>query len=97
MNAINHEFRTVLAKDLPVVSALLAKGGLSAEDLTASRLEYFEMAVDAQGRVVGLAGFDRCGADALLRSLAVAADWRDRGLGQQLVERREAAARRAGL
>jgi amino-acid N-acetyltransferase len=89
MSTTLYEFRAAQACDLPSVSALLSECGLLADDLNPSTLEYFELAVDAQGLIVGLAGFDRAGSDALLRSLAVAANWRGRRLGEALVARRE--------
>ena len=97
MSRADHVFRTVCAADLPGVIALLKACSLPTDDLSSVSLAHFELAVDAQGRIVGLAGFDRSGSDALLRSLAVAPDWRGRGLGEQLVARREAAARIAGV
>ena len=97
MSAGGYQFRTGCAGDLPGVSALLKGCGLPADDLGSDSLSCFELAVDVQGRIVGGAGFDRAGSDALLRSLVVTADWRGRGLGEQLVARREAAAKVAGV
>ena len=97
MSAAGCQFRKCCTEDLPDVIALLGGCGLPVDDLSSVSLEYFELAVDAQGRIVGVAGFDRADRDALLRSLAVTADWRGRGLGEQLVARREAAARDAGV
>ena len=97
MSATGSEFRAPRADDLPGVIALLKACGLPTDDLDAVSLEHFELAIDARSHIVGLAGFDRAGSDALLRSLAVAPDWRGRGLGEQLVARREAAARVAGV
>lgn len=97
MRSTDYEFRTARRDDLPGVIALLKACGLPIDDLGAVSLEQFELAVDAQGRIAGLAGFDRAGSDALLRSLVVAPNWRGRGLGDALVVRRETAARRAGV
>ncbi len=97
MNSSAYEFRALRADDLPSAVALLKTCGLPTDDLGAVNLEHFELAVDAHGRIVGLAGFDRAGSDALLRSLAVAPGWRGRGLGGALVARREAAAKIAGV
>lgn len=97
MNAASFELRPAQAEDRPAVGALLESCSLPTDDLNAVDLEYFELAVDAQGLIVGVAGFDRAASVALLRSLAVAPDWRGRGLGEQLVARREAAARVAGV
>ena len=97
MSAGGYQFRKCCTADLPGVIALLADCGLPVDDLSPVSLEYFELAVDTQGRIVGVAGFDRAASDALLRSLAVTADWRGRGLGEQLVARREEAAKVAGV
>ena len=97
MTSSAYEFRALRADDLPGVIALLKACGLPTDDLSAVNLEHFELAEDARGRIVGLAGFDRADGDALLRSLAVAPDWRGRGVGEALVARREAAARLAGV
>ena len=97
MSSSAYEFRALRADDLPSVTALLKACGLPTDDLGSVSFEHFELAVDAQGRIAGLAGFDRADGDALLRSLAVAPDWRGRGLGEALVARREAAARLAGV
>lgn len=96
MNAASFELRPAQPDDLPAVSALLKACGLPTDDLNSVSLSHFELAVGAHGRIVGVAGFDRAASDALLRSLAVAPDWRGRGLGERLVARREAAARVAG-
>lgn len=97
MSATNCEFRAPRADDLPGVIALLKTCGLPTDDLGAVNLEHFELAEDARGQIVGIAGFDRAGSDALLRSLAVAPDCRGRGLGDALVMRREAAAKIVGV
>ena len=97
MSAGSYQFRAGCAADLPGVIALLQDCGLPGDDLGADSFAHFELAIDVQGRIVGVAGFDRAGRDALLRSLAVTPDWRGRGLGEQLVARREAAAKVAGV
>ena len=97
MSATDYEFRPLCSEDLSGVTALLKDCGLPTDDLSSVNLVNFEQAVAAQGRIVGLAGFDRAVGDALLRSLAVAPDWRGRGLGKALVAQRAAAAKRAGV
>jgi amino-acid N-acetyltransferase len=49
------------------------------------------------GRIVGVAGLETHGTDGLLRSVAVADDWRGRGLGGTLTRAIVDAARRHGL
>ena len=97
MSASGHDYRPLRTEDLPGVIVQLKDCGLPTDDLSAANLAHFELAEDVRGHIVGLAGFDRAAGDALLRSLAVAPDWRGRRLGEALVARREAAARRAGV
>ena len=78
------------------VVRLLSEAGLPTDDLDPGHLAAFELAIDATGRIVGVAGMEFLGGGALLRSLAVAPDWRGRGLAAQLVARRESAAVAAG-
>ncbi|HEX8962707.1 MAG TPA: arsenic resistance N-acetyltransferase ArsN2 [Rhodocyclaceae bacterium] len=82
---------------LPRILALLRGMHLPVDDISADAPSGFELALDRTGEVVGMAGLELAGSDALLRSVAVAPDWRGRGLGRELVARREAAAREAGV
>ena len=97
MNAAKPEFRSAKTEDLSAIISLLAECGLPAEDLGPASLVSFELAFDPNGRIVGIVGLDISGRDALLRSLAIAPDWRGTGLGAHLVARREAAAVLAGV
>jgi amino-acid N-acetyltransferase len=86
--------------DRAAIRALLAASALPL-DGAPDDAESFWVATHA-GRVVGCAGFELHAGDALLRSLAVAPNFRGRGLAARLcreVERRarEAGARRAFL
>lgn len=81
----------------PEMIRLLTAAGLPVDDIGTTDLSAFELALDAGGRIVGMAGLEVLGAAALLRSLAVVPDMRGRGLGEQLIARREAAARIAGV
>jgi amino-acid N-acetyltransferase len=99
--------RVARADDLPAVERLLAAAGLPAAgvaDLFARRAADFVVAEDpgAPGRLVAVAGLEVCGgggpnADALLRSVAVDAAWRGRGLGRALVGRLAGEAEARGL
>jgi len=90
-------FRPATAADLADIAAFLNDCGLPAQDLTPTILAGFELAVAVDGRLVGQIGLETFGDIGLLRSLAVVPEWRKHGLGAQLVARREAAARAAGL
>jgi amino-acid N-acetyltransferase len=72
--------------DLPGISALLTASELPTIGV-ADALGGFLVAEDAD-EIVGVVGIETCCARyALLRSTAVAASWRGRGLGRRLVER----------
>jgi len=90
-------FRPAVIADLPAVAEFLKSCGLPAQDLTPEILAGFELAFSAEGRLVGQVGLEAFGDIGLLRSLAVVPELRELGLGEQLVMRGEAAARRAGL
>jgi amino-acid N-acetyltransferase len=97
MSAAEFVFRPAVATDLSSVAALLSDCDLPAQDLTVEVLSGFELAFAADGRLVGQIGLEAFGDIGLMRSLAVAPESRAQGLGEQLVARREAEARRAAL
>lgn len=74
-----------------VVGALLGAHGLPTDDITAAMLSDFVVAT-RDGEPCGVAGLQREGAVALLRSLAVVHDARGHGLGASLVAAIEARA-----
>jgi amino-acid N-acetyltransferase len=77
-------------------AALLEASGLPSADLTAAHMRHFFYAGSADG-LQGLVGIEIHGADALLRSLAVAAESRAGGLGGALLRRAESHARAQGV
>ena len=83
-------------EDFAAIVALLAECGLPYADLIPERLPLFEVA--KQGLAVnGIGAVERFGEHGLLRSLAVAAPYRERGLATRLVSALEADARRSGV
>jgi amino-acid N-acetyltransferase len=88
--------RPALPADLPTVLALLKDCNLPWQDVDAALLDGFLLAVDSDS-VVGTAGLERHGSDALLRSLAVRTECRSTGLGKQLANAIEAHARKTGV
>lgn len=78
--------------DEPAVAALLREAGLPHEDF-APHLDYFLVARDEGGVVVGAVGAEVHAPEALLRSLVVAPAFRGRGLGAALVAGLEVAAK----
>ena len=75
------------------VIALLEAASLPTEDLERSSMAQFLVARNESGKLIGAIGVERYGCAALLRSLVVAPDYRNRGLGAQLVAELEARCR----
>ena len=75
--------------------ALLTAAGLPGSDLALGAARLFGIRHD--GVLDGVVGVERCGGDALLRSLAVAGAMRSRGLGRELVAHVEGLARGQGV
>jgi amino-acid N-acetyltransferase len=70
------------------VLALLQAHGLPASDITETHLEHFFF-IGSDSSPMGLVGLELCGTDALMRSLVVAENARNKGLGSTLVEHAE--------
>jgi amino-acid N-acetyltransferase len=87
--------RPARGNDLPAIEHLLVDAGLPLEGVSAS-LDTFTVAESGRA-IVGVGGLELCGDDALLRSVAVAPEWRSRGLGRMLVTHLIADARSRGL
>jgi N-acetylglutamate synthase-like GNAT family acetyltransferase len=87
--------RSARAEDLPAIEQLLTASGLPVAGV-ASALGGFVVA-ESGGSIVGTAALEVCQNDALLRSVAVAPEWRSRGLGRALVTRVIANAESQGL
>ena len=77
--------RPALDDDLTAVEQLLTASGLPVAGVAEALCSF--IVAESGGRLVGVVGLELCCEHALLRSTAVAPDWRDRGLGRQLVER----------
>jgi amino-acid N-acetyltransferase len=87
--------RPAVSKDLAAVEQLLVASSLPVIGV-AEALPSFVVA-ESDGELVGVVGLEICCEFALLRSTAVAPEWRDRGLGRQLVERIIAEAEAQGI
>lgn len=87
--------RAARTEDLPGIEQLLTASGLPVAGV-ASALGGFVVA-ESGGSIVGTAALEVCQNDALLRSVAVAPEWRSRGLGRALVTRVIANAESQGL
>jgi amino-acid N-acetyltransferase len=77
--------RAAAPADIDAVHRLLIASGLPTDGV-AEAIDGFVVAESA-GRLVGVAGLEVCCENALLRSVAVEAEWRSRGLGRALVTR----------
>lgn len=84
-------------RDYGEVIALLEAASLPTEDLEHNAMEHFLVARDPAGKAIGAIGLERYGSSALLRSLVVATENRDRRLGTQLVAELEARCRSLAL
>jgi amino-acid N-acetyltransferase len=83
------------AHDLAAIRALLERCGLPTSDLESARPEF--AVIRENDRVIAAGALQRFGSSALLRSVAVAADRRDRGLGEAVVGELERVARAARI
>jgi N-acetylglutamate synthase-like GNAT family acetyltransferase len=82
--------------DLPAVLSLLEAVGLPTADLT--HVQGLQMWVaEAADSLLGVIALEPFGSQALVRSLAVAPEYRKRGLGQKLVARLEHEAEAEGI
>ena len=99
MNGTHIELRRACGADLPAIVALLERCALPTGDLNEALLAGFSVAErrdESGSQLVGVIGLERFGAGALLRSLAVAAEWRGGGLAARLVDWGEGTARAQG-
>ena len=87
--------RAATTDDLVSVERLLTASGLPLDGV-ADALRSFTVA-ESGNDIVGVAGLEVCRDNALLRSVAVAPEWRSHGLGRALVARVIADAEARGL
>ena len=72
------------AADLPEIKKLLVSSGLPVEGVD-DHWKTFVVARDRSGAVIGCGGSEPYDTAALIRSIAVAADYRSHGLGRRIV------------
>jgi len=89
-------------RDLPGIERLLTESSLPtagvAEMLTNDASSFYVAEASGQEEaIVGVAGVEACGDNALLRSVAVRPEWRSRGVGNELVSRIVSDAESRGL
>jgi amino-acid N-acetyltransferase len=79
------QLRAAAPTDLAAVERLLVASSLPLDGVREA-LDDFVVA-EAKGDIVGVAGLEVCGDNALLRSVAVQPEWRSHALGRALVTR----------
>ena len=80
---IDFQIRPATTADFPAIHALLTAANLPVAGVDAASGEY--VVADLAGKVVGTLGVEKSSGAALLRSFAVQADFRKRGIGEALV------------
>jgi amino-acid N-acetyltransferase len=96
INSMAPSIRRGQAADLPAIVQLLKSAGLPTADLSSAR-EFQTWVLEQESFILGVVGLERFGIEALLRSLAVAPEHRQRGMGQELVARLECDAQAEGI
>lgn len=87
--------RKATKADLPAIEALLTSSDLPTSGVKESLGGFLVAETDRQ--IVGVVGLERCGGYGLLRSTAVAAEWRGRQVAKRLVEQIIARAEAQGI
>lgn len=80
--------RAATASDRDAISVLLSASKLATIDPRSQFGPQYAVAYDTKGQLVGVAGLEIYGKDALLRSVAVTPSFRSQGLGRQLTQDR---------
>ena len=88
--------RSAMSGDLEAVESTLRDSDLPLDGLRDQFGEAYAVA-ESDGQVIGVEGIEVHGEDGLLRSAAVAASWRGKGVGDALTRDRIAWAQRHGL
>lgn len=94
--SLESSIRRGRAADLAAVRQLLEHAGLPTSDLAQIR-DLRLWVLEADGHPLGVIALEHFGTHALLRSLAIAHEHRNRGLGRALVARLEHDARSEGV
>lgn len=76
--------RRASVQDLGAIETLLTENNLPLDGVREALSSF--LVAEADGRIVGVVGMEYCGEYGLLRSTAVDAAWRNRGVARRLVE-----------
>jgi N-acetylglutamate synthase-like GNAT family acetyltransferase len=88
--------RTAESGDRGAIAKLLSANKLVPLDETAQFGPQYAVAVNSDGMLVGIAGYEQYGSDILVRSVAVSEPWRSTGIGARLTADRLAHAKSQG-
>lgn len=88
-------FSFAQSEDESGIVTLLAENNLPYDDI-GPKLDHFIVCLD-QDRVVGVVGLEPCGKAGLLRSLAIAPDYRGKGIARELSDKIEEYAALEGI
>src|SRR4051794_40191116 len=80
----NLNIRSATTSDLTAVEALLAQNSLPTAGVAPNISDF--LVAESAGAIVGVVGMEYCCNYGLLRSTAVAAEWRSKGIARQLVQ-----------
>ena len=81
---MNTSYRKATELDEPKIRALLEIAKLPTESLGTNVTEFF--VAESDGVIIGVAGFEYYGDDALLRSVAILSNQRNKGIGSSMVD-----------
>jgi len=95
-NRTEWKLRAARAEDLAAVQGLLKSCDLPLGGLSDQFVGHYVVA-EKNGEIIGVAGLETHGANGLLRSVSVAPERRDAGLGRELVRERIAWAHQQGI
>lgn len=87
--------RPARATDYSAIERLLTASGLPLDGIREALCSL--LVAESRAEIVGVVGLEQCGSYGLLRSTAVAPEWRGKGLGRRLVEQMVAQAEAKGL
>jgi len=76
--------RRASVQDLGAIETLLSDNNLPLDGVREALPSF--LVAEADGRVIGVVGMEYCGEYGLLRSTAVDAAWRNRGIARRLIE-----------
>ena len=83
-------------EDIEKIRTLLVNAELPATDVDGDKIDFI-IAVNEKSELAGCIGIERYGKDGLLRSFAVASDYRNKGIGRDLLSRLFSLSKKSGI